>query len=69
MILVGHVARVGDMRSAYKILVGNSEEKRPLGRPWCKWSDKIKVDLKEIGCEGVEWIHLTQDRDQWWDLV
>jgi hypothetical protein len=44
--------------------MGKLEGKRPLGRPWHKWEDNIKVDLKEICWEGVDWIHLAEDRDQ-----
>jgi len=57
------------MRSAYNILLGKPEGKIPLGRPRGKWKDDIRVDLKEIGWEGVDWIHLAQDRDQWRGLV
>jgi hypothetical protein len=49
-------------------LVGKSEGKRPLGRPRHRWED-IRMNLREIGWEGVDWMHLTQDRDQWWALV
>jgi hypothetical protein len=51
------------------ILVGNPEEKRPLGRPRRRWVDNIKMDLREIGCVGMDWIDLAQDRDQWRALV
>jgi hypothetical protein len=47
-----------------KVLVGEPEGKRPLKRPWHRWEDGIKMDLREIGWEGVEWIHLAQDRDR-----
>jgi len=50
-------------------LVGKPEEKRPLGRPRHRWEDNIRMDLGEIGWGGVDWIHLTQDRDQFWALV
>jgi hypothetical protein len=59
-----HVARMGEMRNAYIILVGKSEGKRPLGRPRRRWEDNIRMCLREIGCEGVGWIHLAQDEDQ-----
>jgi hypothetical protein len=49
--------------------VGKPEGKRPLGRPRRRWVDIIKMDLKEIGWDGMDWIHLVQDRDQWWTLV
>jgi hypothetical protein len=65
----GHVAHMGEMRDAYEILVGKPEGKRPLRRPTCRWEDNIRMDLREIGWEGVDWIHLTQDRDKWKALV
>jgi hypothetical protein len=65
----GHVARIGDVRGAYNILVGRPEEKRPLGRPRRRWEDNIKMDLGEIGFGNVDWIHLAQNRDTWWALV
>jgi hypothetical protein len=46
-------------------LVGNPERKRQLGRPRCRWEDNIRMDLKKIGWEGVDWMHLAQDWDQW----
>jgi hypothetical protein len=51
------------------ILVGKLEGKRPLGRPRHRWVDNIKMDLREIGCDGMDYIDLTQDRDQWKALV
>jgi hypothetical protein len=66
----GNVARMGEKRNAaYRILVGNSEGKRPLGRSRRRWVDNIKMDLREIGWDGGDWIDLVQDRDQWRDLV
>jgi transcription termination factor 2 len=65
----GHVARMGETRNVYRILVGKAERKRPLGRPRCRWVDNIKMDLREIGWDGVDWIKLAQDRDQWRALV
>jgi hypothetical protein len=62
-----HVARMGDDRKVYRILVGKPEGKKPLGRPRRKWVDWIKMDLSEIGC-SVEWIQLAQDMD-WWQAV
>jgi hypothetical protein len=61
----GHVARLGEMRAVYKILIGKPERKRPFGRPRRRWDDNIIIDLREIGLEVVVWIHLAQDRDQW----
>jgi hypothetical protein len=55
----GHVVRMGERR----VLVGKPEGKRPLGRPRRKWEDIIKMNLQEVGCGGIEWIDLTQDRD------
>jgi hypothetical protein len=60
---------VGEKRNAYRILVGNPEGKRPLGRPRCRWVDDIIIDLREIGWDGGDWIDLAQDRDQWRALV
>jgi len=65
----GHVVRMEEMRNAYKILVGKSEQKRPLGRPRRRWEDNIRMHLKEIGWECVEWFHLAQDMDQWRALL
>jgi hypothetical protein len=64
-----NVACMGAMRNANKILVGKLEGKRPLGRPRCKWEDNIRMNLRELGWEGVDWIHLVQDRDQLQALV
>jgi hypothetical protein len=62
----GHVARIGgEKRNAYRILVGKPEDKRPLGKPRHSWVDNIKMDLREIGWDGMDWINLAQDRDQW----
>jgi len=65
----GYVARMGVMRNVCSILIGKSEEKRPLGRPMRRWQDHIRMNFKEIIFEVVGWMHLAQDRDQWWDLV
>jgi hypothetical protein len=61
----GHVARMGGGRGAYRVLVGRSEGKRPLGRPRRRWEDNIKMDLREIGIDGANWIRLAQDMVQW----
>jgi hypothetical protein len=61
----GHVARMGEGRGVYRILVGRPEGKRPLGRPRRRWEDNIKLDLREIGIDGTNWIRLAQDRVQW----
>jgi hypothetical protein len=61
-----HVARMREGRNVYRVLVGKPEGKRPLERPRVRWEDGIKMDLREIGWgEGVEWIHLAEDRDRW----
>jgi hypothetical protein len=60
---------MGEKRNAYRVLVGNPEEKRPLGRPRCRWVDNVKINLREIGWDGMDWIVLAQDRDQWRALV
>jgi hypothetical protein len=54
-----------EKRNACRILVGKTEGKRPLQRPRCKWADNIKIDHREIEWGGMDWINLTQDRDQW----
>jgi hypothetical protein len=64
----GHVARI-EKRNAYRILAGKSEIKRPLGRSRRRWVDNIKMDLREIGWDGMDWIDLSQNRDQWRALV
>jgi hypothetical protein len=64
----GHVARMGEKRGAYRILVGRPEGRRPLGRPRRRWEDNIKTDLEEVGW-GMNWIELAMDRDRWWAVV
>jgi hypothetical protein len=65
----GHEALMGIRRNAYRILVGNPEGKRPLGRPRCRWVNNIKMVLREIRWDGMDWIDLARDRDQWRALV
>jgi hypothetical protein len=61
----GHVTRMEEGRGFYRVLVGRLEGKRQLGRPRRRWEDNIKMDLREIGINGANWIHLAQDRVQW----
>ena len=65
----GHVARMGEERGVYRILVGKPEGKRLLGRPRPRWVDNIRTDLQEVGYEYMDWIGLAQDRDSWRTLV
>ena len=65
----GHVARMGEEREVYRVLVGKPEGKRPLGRPRRRWMDNIRMDLQEVGCGYIDWIGLAQDRDRWRTLV
>jgi len=60
---------MGERRGVYRVLVGKPEGKRPLGRPRRRWEDNIKMGLQEVGCGGVDWIELAQDRDRWRALV
>jgi hypothetical protein len=60
---------MGQERKVYKVLVGKPEGKRPLGRPRRRWEDGIRMDLREIGLRGVNWIRLSQDRDRWRAVV
>jgi hypothetical protein len=60
---------MGEKRNAYRLLVGKPEGKRPLGRPRRRWVDSIKMDLREIGWDGMDWINLAQHREQWRALV
>jgi hypothetical protein len=60
---------MGEGRGVYRVLVGKPEEKRTLGRPRHRWNNNIKMDLQEVGCGGMDWIGLAQDRDRWQVLV
>jgi hypothetical protein len=65
----GHVARMGEKRNTYRLLVGKPEGKMPLRRPRHSWVDSIRMDLVEVGWSDVDWIGLAQDRDRWRALV
>jgi hypothetical protein len=65
----GNVARMGEGRGVYGVLVGKHEGKRPLERPRHRWETNIKMDLQEVGCGGMDWMELVQDRNRWRALV
>jgi hypothetical protein len=65
----GHVAKMGQKRNAYRLLLGRPEGKRPLRRPRCRWVDNIRMDLGEVGWGDVNWIGLTKDRNRWRALM
>ena len=65
----GHVARMEEGKGVHKVLVGKPEGKRTLGRPRCRWEDKTKMDLQEVGRGCGDWMELAQDRDSWRALV
>ena len=69
MLWYGHVARMGEERGVYRVLVGKPEEERPLGRPRRRWVDNIRMDLHDVGYGHVDWIGLAQDRDRWRTFV
>ena len=69
MRLAGHIARLGERRGVYRVLVVKPEGKRPLWRSRLRWEDNIKMDLQEVGCGGIYWIELAQVRDRWRALV
>jgi hypothetical protein len=60
---------MGEVRGAYRILVGRPEGRRTLGRPRRRWEDNIKMDLQEVGWGGMDWIDMAQDRDRWRAVV
>jgi len=60
---------MGEKRVVYRVLMGKPEGKKPLGRPRRRWEDNIKMDLQEVGCGGMDWTELAQDRDMWRALV
>ena len=61
----GYVARMGEERGVYRVLLGKSEGRRPLERPRRRWVDNIKMDLQEVGCGYMDWIGWAQDSDTW----
>jgi hypothetical protein len=65
----GHVARMWEERKVYKVLVGKPEGKGPLGRSRCRWEDGIRMDIREIGLGGMDWIRLAQGSDRWRAVV
>ena len=65
----GHVARLWERRGVNRVLVGKHEGKRPLERPRRSSEDNIKMDLQVVGCWGLDWIELVEDRDRWWPVV
>jgi hypothetical protein len=65
----GHVARLGEERGVIRVLVGKPEGKRPLRRPRRRWEDNIRMSLQEVGCEGMDWIGLAQERQRWRAIV
>jgi hypothetical protein len=65
----GHVARIGEGRSVYRVLVGKPEGKRPLGRPRRRWEDNIRMDLQVVGCGGMDWIKLARNIERLRALV
>jgi len=67
--MVGHVARMGERRGAFRVLVGKPEEKRPLGRPRLRCEGNIKTDIRKVGCGCMDCIDLAEDRDSWPALV
>jgi hypothetical protein len=61
----GTCSTYGEKRGVYRFWMGKTEGKRPLGRPRLRWEENIKTDLQEVGCGGMDWIELAQDRDRW----
>jgi hypothetical protein len=66
---VGYVVHMGERRDVCRVLVGNPEGKRQLGRPWHRLEDNIKMEVQAVGCVGMDWISVAQDRGRWWAVV
>ena len=66
---MGDVARMGRAEAYYRDLVGKPEGMKSLGNPRHRWEENIKMDLQEVGCGGIDWIELAQDRSRWWAFV
>jgi hypothetical protein len=64
----GHIARTGERRGIYRVLVRKPEGKRSLGRPRRRWKDNIKMTLHKVGCYGLDWINVAQDKDRWREM-
>ena len=69
MVYDSYCHSTGELRHVHRVLVGNPDGKRPLGRPRSRWKDNIKMDLQEVGGGGGDWMELAQDRDRWRALV
>jgi hypothetical protein len=69
MTWAGNVARIREIRGVCRVWVGKSEGKTPLGKPRLRWEDNIKMDHQVVGCRGMDWIELAQDKDKWWGLL
>ena len=67
--MCGACSTYEERRGVYRVLAGKPEGNRPLGRPRRRWEDNIKMDLQEVGCGGMDWIELAQNRDRWRALV
>ena len=65
----GNVTRMWEGRGIYRVLMWKVGGKRPLGRPRHRWEDNIKIDLQEVGCGGMDWIDVAQNKDRWRTLV
>ena len=58
-----------EWRGLYRVLMGKPDGSKPLGRTRHRWKDNIRMDLQEVGCGGMDWIKLAQDRDRWWAVM